>query len=194
MTPSKLRRAATALVHHPCLDKAGNVYTTSITNLDVHDIARSSRTYDMGAYYLVTPIHAQQELARGIAAFWETDVRGQKVPTRADAMRLVRVAETIEEAIEEETKVLGSRPLVVATSARETDGAVSWPLMRERLADTEGMLLLFGTGYGLAPAAVALADVMLTPIHGKGQYNHLSVRSAAAIALDRLFSPDHDEA
>ncbi len=186
-----MKRAAVALVHHPCLDKHGEVYTTSITNLDVHDIARSSRTYDMGAYYLVTPIHAQQELARGIASFWETDVRGQKVPTRADAMRLVRVATTIEDAILEETRALGARPLVVATSARETEGAASWPAFRARLPDACGVLLLFGTGYGLAPAAMELADVVLTPIHGAGEYNHLSVRSAAAIALDRLFSPDH---
>lgn len=184
-------RVAVALVHHPCLDKAGNVYTTSITNLDVHDIARSSRTYDVSAYYLVTPIHAQQELARGIAAFWETDVRGQKVPTRAEAMRLVRVASTIEEALEEETKAIGVRPLVVATSAKETEGAVTWPTLRDRFPAVPGVLLLFGTGYGLAPAAMALADVVLTPIHGASHYNHLSVRSAAAIALDRLFSPDH---
>src|SRR5690606_16528271 len=54
-----------------------------------------------------------------------------------------------------------------------------------------GVLVLFGTGYGLAPAALALADVVLTPIHGASDYNHLSVRSAAAIALDRLLSPDH---
>lgn len=186
-----MQRAAVALVHHPCLDKHGEVYTTSITNLDVHDIARSSRTYDVSAYWLVTPIAAQQELARGIAGFWETDVRGQKVPTRAEAMRLVRVASSIEDVIEEETKALGARPLVVATSAREIDGAVEWPAFRARFPSLDGVLLLFGTGYGLAPAALALADVVLTPIHGASDYNHLSVRSAAAIALDRLFSPDH---
>lgn len=186
-----MKRAAVALVHHPCLDKAGDVYTTSVTNLDVHDIARSSRTYDVSAYWLVTPVAAQQDLVRSIAGFWETDVRGQKVPTRAEAMRLVRVASTIEDVIAEETKALGSRPLVVATSARETEGAVAWPTLRARFASLEGMLLLFGTGYGLAPAALAHADVVLTPIHGASDYNHLSVRSAAAIALDRLLSPDH---
>lgn len=187
-----MKRAAVALVHHPCLDKSGAVYTTSVTNLDVHDIARSSRTYDVAAYWLVTPVAAQQELVKSIAGFWETNVRGQKVPTRAEAMRLVRVASSLEDVIEEETRVLGARPLVVATSAREVEGAVSWPTLRARLPSTEGLLLLFGTGYGLAPAALALADVVLTPIHGASDYNHLSVRSAAAIALDRLLSPDHD--
>lgn len=186
-----MKRAVLALVHHPCLDKSGAVYTTSVTNLDVHDIARSSRTYGLDAYWLVTPVAAQQDLVKSIAGFWETDVRGKKVPTRAEAMRLVRVAPTIEEVIAEETRALGTRPLVVATSAREVEGAVSWPELRARLPSLEGMLLLFGTGYGLAPAALAYADVVLTPIHGASDYNHLSVRSAAAIALDRLLSPDH---
>ena len=30
-------------------------------------------------------------------------------------------------------------------------------------------------------------DHILDPIRGRGQYNHLSVRSAAAIILDRMF-------
>ncbi len=49
------------------------------------------------------------------------------------------------------------------------------------------MLLIFGTGWGLAPAVVAEADALLEPIRSAvGDYNHLSVRSACAIALDRL--------
>jgi hypothetical protein len=31
---------------------------------------------------------------------------------------------------------------------------------------------------------------VLTPIDGRGPYNHLSVRSAGAILLDRLFGRD----
>jgi tRNA (guanine37-N1)-methyltransferase len=186
-----MTRIATALVHHPCLDKQGQVYTTSITNLDVHDIARSSRTYGASAFYIVTPIHAQQELARAIASFWETDPRGAKVPTRADAMRLLRVTSTLEEAIAAEEEALGQRPLVVATSAQAGEGSQPHRELRARLETTPGALIVYGTGYGLAPAAVALSDVMMGPVRGASDYNHLSVRSAAAIILDRLFSLDH---
>ena len=38
------RRLAIALVHHPVLDKGGAIVTTALTNLDVHDLARSART------------------------------------------------------------------------------------------------------------------------------------------------------
>jgi hypothetical protein len=47
-------------------------------------------------------------------------------------------------------------------------------------------LLLLGTGWGLTEECFESADLILEPIAGAGQYNHLSVRSAAAIMLDRL--------
>jgi hypothetical protein len=47
-------------------------------------------------------------------------------------------------------------------------------------------LLLLGTGWGLSDDCFEAADFILEPIAGAGTYNHLSVRSAAAILLDRL--------
>ena len=48
-------------------------------------------------------------------------------------------------------------------------------------------LLIFGTGWGLTETVFSRADVVLEPVRGPGSYNHLSVRSAVAIILDRLF-------
>ncbi|HBQ11088.1 MAG TPA: hypothetical protein DEF51_07890, partial [Myxococcales bacterium] len=59
-----------ALVHHPVVDRAGDVITTAVTNLDVHDIARSARTYDLAGYYVVTPIEAQHRLVDRILGHW----------------------------------------------------------------------------------------------------------------------------
>jgi hypothetical protein len=47
-------------------------------------------------------------------------------------------------------------------------------------------LLLFGTGWGLTEDVIARAHHRLPPIMGPGTYNHLSVRSAAAVILDRV--------
>jgi hypothetical protein len=44
-----------------------------------------------------------------------------------------------------------------------------------------------GTGWGLADQVLDRVDRLLAPIQGAADYNHLSVRSAAAIILDRLF-------
>jgi hypothetical protein len=51
------------------------------------------------------------------------------------------------------------------------------------------VLLVFGTGWGLAAPVVEEAHAVLEPIRGPGPWNHLSVRSACAIALDRLRAP-----
>jgi hypothetical protein len=180
-----VKRLSIALVHHPCVDKNGEVYTTSITNLDVHDIARASRTFELDAYYLVTPVKAQQDLAGAIAGFWKGSKRAQRVPSRAEALSRVRVAVSIEDAIAQETEALGHKPTILSTSAVMDDDVLSFAEGRARLEE-EDALLLFGTGYGLAPEALALCDVRLAPVNGPGDYNHLSVRTAVAIILDRL--------
>ncbi|MCX7020253.1 MAG: RNA methyltransferase, partial [Candidatus Sumerlaeota bacterium] len=59
------------LVHYPIMDKHDRIVSTSITNLDIHDIARAARTFGVRRYYLVTPIEAQQWLARKIISHWE---------------------------------------------------------------------------------------------------------------------------
>lgn len=186
-----MTRVATALVHHPCVDKHGEVYTTSITNLDVHDIARSSRTYSLDAYYIVTPITAQQELARTIARFWDEGPGRARNPDRTEALRTVRVVASLQEAVAWETRELSSPPLVVVTSAIAVPGSVSYAAGRARIAQEAGALVVFGTGHGLAPSVIEGAGIVLDPIRGcHDAYNHLSVRSAAAIILDRLFGTD----
>jgi hypothetical protein len=182
-------RVAVALVHHPCLDKHGEIYTTSITNLDIHDIARAATTYGVDAFYVITPVTAQRSMAEAIAGYWEAEAGRKRNPDRTTAMRIVHVVPSIEEAIEREQALLGAPPTLVVTSARE-QGSTPCAALRAQLPSLAGMLLLFGTGHGLAPSVVARADVVLEPLRGRpeknGGYNHLSVRSAAAIFLDRL--------
>jgi hypothetical protein len=49
------------------------------------------------------------------------------------------------------------------------------------------MLILLGTGWGLADALIPSVSRVLAPIEGASAWNHLSVRSAGAVILDRLF-------
>lgn len=180
-----MTRLATALVHHPCVNRHGEVFTTSITNLDLHDIARSSRTYGIDAFYVVTPVKAQRDMADRIVGYWAEDGKARN-PDRNVALEVVRVVASIDEALEQERAALGRDPLLVVTSAK-AQGAVSYAALRARL-EHEDALVLFGTGHGLAPEVIARAAVVLEPLTGRARdaYNHLSVRSAAAIILDRL--------
>jgi hypothetical protein len=171
------------------VDRTGAVITTALTNFDIHDLARSSLTYGLAGYHIVTPITSQRDKAAHIARLWIEDAQGEH---RARALALVRTAASIAEVIEELTASHGQAPMVVATSARH-DSFAAVPrrspsdLRAEATASPAPLLILLGTGWGLADALIPSVSRMLTPIDGASPWNHLSVRSAGAVLLDRLF-------
>lgn len=179
-----MRRLAIALVHHPVLDAQKAIVTSAITNLDVHDLARSARTYGASDYFVVHPITAQRELVQKICEHWRTGSSGKRIPDRKLALELVRVVPSLADAY----AALGGREAIEvwATAARKL-GDLGGSAARERAReDGKPLLLLFGTAWGLAPDVVESADAVLAPIQSGADYNHLSVRAACAILLDRL--------
>lgn len=177
------------LVHHPIKNKNGDLITTSVTNLDIHDIARSSRTFGFENYFIVTPIHLQQQLVGQILGHWGEDHANEYNPDRQDALAIARCVSSIEDAIQAIENKEGMRPLVVVTGANFKHYDGECPDLCEKLKiDNVPMLLLFGTGWGLHTSVTDAADYRLEPIFGaaKDGYNHLSVRSAVAIYCDRL--------
>lgn len=176
-----------ALLHYPVLDKNGKVVTTAVTNIDIHDIARSARTYGVRRFFVVTPVEALRVLARRIIEHWETGFGATYNESRKDALSVVRLAPDLDGAILDVERETGMRPRLVGTSARGTGGETSFASYREELDECDRpQLLILGTGWGLAPEILDRAELQLEPIRGVGPYNHLSVRAAAAIILDRL--------
>ena len=146
------------LVHYPIYNKHGDIITTALTNYDIHDLARSATTYGVENYYIIHPNFAQRKLRENLAQ--------------------------VREEIHRET---GHPPQIITTDARTYPNTVTYRQVREWLQTTDNSyLLLFGTGYGMTKEAMQSFDYILEPIYGAGAYNHLSVRSAAAIMLDRL--------
>ena len=111
-----------ALVHHPVLDKAQKTVTVSLTNLDIHDIARSSCAYGLGAYYVITPLKDQRELLESILAHWTEGTGSRSNPDRDEALRLANGEDNVEEPIADIRQRTGHEPLVLATSARDDTG------------------------------------------------------------------------
>lgn len=176
-----------ALLHHPVHDRDGQVVTTALTNLDLHDIARSARTYGLERYFVVTPLTSQQELAQRILGHWRDGGHGAGThASRAEALAAVEVAPDLEAVVATITRRSGRPPLVVATTAAARAGQIDVAALRRRWAIGQPLLLLLGTGWGLTQALLDRADAVLLPLRGPTPYNHLSVRSAAAILLDRL--------
>ena len=177
-----------ALIHHPVLDRHGNEVTTSVTNLDVHDIARSSRTYGLAGYFVVIPIEAQHPVVQKIIDHWSTGAGVKRFPERTEAIGLVRIARSLDDAIAAIEAEAGMTPRLVATSAKGGPDRASYAEERHaQTSDPRPTLLLFGTGHGLSPTVLRRCDSILAPIEGPSPYNPLSGRAAVAITLDRLF-------
>jgi len=175
-------------LHHPVYNKAGEVITTAITNLDLHDISRTARTYGAGGYYVINPMPAQRELAHRILGHWIDGFGAVYNPNRSDALSVLRVAANLDEAVSDIGKIHGMMPKVIGTAARLMPGALAYDAARGMLAGPEPFLIVFGTGWGLTDGFLAGCDHVLMPITGPGSYNHLPVRAAVAIILDRLIA------
>jgi hypothetical protein len=176
-----------ALIHYPVLDRNGRVVASAITSLDLHDLARSARTYGVSAFYVVHPVPDQREFAAQVIGHWMEGPGRQFDSRRREALELVRTVPDLDTALADATALANREPLMVHTSARAV-GQMSYAALREHLEAPNGppLMLLFGTGFGLAPVMLERADVALAPVLGPENYNHLSVRAAAGIVLDRL--------
>jgi hypothetical protein len=177
-----------ALLHYPVYDKNKQIVTTAVTNLDIHDIARAARTFGADRYYIVTPVAEQQKLVQKVLDHWQSGWGSSYNPKRKLALDNVAVVPSLRAVAEEMTARSGHAPKVVVTGASGRSASLSCTEFSEMITvGDDSFLLLFGTGWGMTEEVFDSADFVLEPIKGSGDYNHLSVRSAVSIYLDRLF-------
>ena len=175
-----------ALVHHPVIDKNGETIAAAVTSLDLHDIARASKTFGANRFYVVTPLEDQQELVQQIIGHWVTGAGARYNPDRQAALTLIRLKASLDDVVEEMQATGRGKPLVIVTSANMQNSDLDYGTLRGLIRGNRPVLLVFGTAWGLAPPVMQAADYRLAPISGGGAYNHLSVRSAVSIILDRM--------
>jgi len=163
------------------------VVATSVTNMDIHDIARTARTYDVKGVFIVTPIPKQRELVETILTHWRQGYGAAYNPSRKEAFRTVHVAGDLKAVTKRLSAEAGKRPWLVATGADPRGPVLTYEALREKLRVEDGpSLMVFGTGWGIAQDIMTMADYILEPIQGPTSFNHLPVRAAVAITLDRL--------
>jgi len=179
-------RLFVALVHYPVYNKKKQVVATSLTNLDLHDIARAACTYGAEGYYIIQPQEEQKKQMEELLAYWQQGFAASYNADRQQALALARYAASLEEAVAAIEAEYGAVQ-TVATSAGGVAGQVGYAELRRIMEERGGnYLLLLGTGWGLTDELLDNADYRLRPVYGAGSYNHLSVRSAASVILDRL--------
>src|SRR3989339_18017 len=176
-----------ALIHHPIVNKEGKTVTTSVTNFDLHDLSRNCQTFGVKKLFIVTPMINQLNMVNYIRDYWQEGFGSQYNPSRKQAFDVLQVSPNIEDTCLTIKKLSGKEALLVATTAKYSDKSVGYSFVRNQIEKGDRpILLVFGTGFGLAPEFFAKVHYVLEPIYGAGDYNHLPVRSAVAIILDRL--------
>lgn len=173
-----------ALMHKDILIKGGRVGHTSITSLDIHDIARSGATYGVKNSFVVSALKDQHAIMSEFLGFWSSPEGRAYNPKRYDAISRIVPTSSLEEVVEK----IGQKPIIVATSAQRHDKIETLDYYSQKQLWSSGrpILLVFGTGQGLSNLILDQCDYLLGPIEGVDDFNHLSVRSAVAIVLDRL--------
>ncbi|MBF0301718.1 MAG: RNA methyltransferase, partial [Desulfamplus sp.] len=181
-----------ALVHHPVSNKKGSTIASALTTIDMHDIARASMTFGVRGFYVVTPLMDQQVLAHEVIQHWTDGIGGELNPFRKRALELIRVVSTFEDALMEIKSERGKPVVTVATSAirhnHQNDNIFTAEQFAEKLDSNKSYMIAFGTAWGMSDEFIQNCDFMLEPVYGITGYNHLSVRSAVSIILDRICS------
>ena len=175
------------LLHYPVYNKNYQTIASAITNTDLHDLARLARTYGIKKFFVITPLRDQQELAERILKHWTTGYGATYNQHRKEALELLAISKSLEETIREIFGLEGQKPIIIATDAhKQKTGSLTYRKAIEIIDTDKVIMIMFGTAWGLDKDIVNQADYILDPIEGNTNYNHLSVRTAAAIILDRL--------
>ena len=119
-------RLYVTLIHYPVVNKQGECIASAVTNLDLHDIARTVKTYGGLGFYVATPLTDQKTLVERIVSHWTSGVGGERHPKRKQALELVRVAESLEAVCEDIGRREGVAPKTVVTSAKQREGSLKF--------------------------------------------------------------------
>jgi len=180
-------RLYVGLVHYPVYNKNRELIASAITTFDLHDLARLAKTYGVKRLFVITPLEDQQDLADRVIRHWTTGFGATYNPNRKEALELIKVCSTIGDCIGEVQGIEKERPVIVSTDASVKRPEILGYSQAEAMVRADKLiLLLLGTAWGLGEEVIERADYFLDPIKTDRDYNHLSVRSAAAIILDRL--------
>lgn len=195
LTKQQKNEIARALPEHYVVLMHSQVYigsdhqvgTTSVTTIDIHDIARSCRTYGIVHFFIVTPLIDQQKIVQKLLDFWSSEQGVGYNPNRHDALDRVSVVSSLEQVMSVIEKTTTKKPLIITTSARlvSQKNILYYNQQQTVFMHMQPVLLIFGTGRGLVDELINKSDFTLAPVHSFTEFNHLSVRSAVAIVLDR---------
>lgn len=178
-----------ALIHYPVYDKNSRIITSSIVPYDIVDISRASKTFGVKSFYVIHPFKNQRNTIKRIINFWTKEEGSFYNLDRKEALSLVKVKRNLNEALLDIEKIEKRKPKIILTSAKKYEKSIDYQVLK-KLIINDPILIIFGTGWGIVINKIKY-DFILEPIIGfpkENNYNHLTVRSACSIILDRIIN------
>lgn len=179
------------LLHNDVMMPNGESGNSSVTSIDIHDIARSSTTYGIKKYFIVTRTEAQRKIVEKFLLFWQQQEDAKIINnSRAFALKNVILVSELEDAFDYIEKIEGKKPISIVTSSRRNithHDMISYYDQGKIWRKQKPIVFIFGTSHGIDPKLMDTFDYRLLPIEGLEEFNFLSVRSAVAIIFDRWF-------
>jgi len=187
MTPLAARTHL-ILRHDEVLGRGQSRLHASVTQVDLHDFSRLACTYGLGGFHCVSAMESQHRICQDIAEYWQNGSGRSYNPDRHQALALLQLHRSQQECLAAIEASQGAPALLVGTSAQETAASCDLEELLQNLPPERPLALQFGTSWGLSPEQLQACHAVLRPIQAHAPYNHLSVRCAAAILVDRLFA------
>lgn len=182
------RSLSFCLFHYPVRLEDGRMGVSSLTNLDVHDIARVSQSYGMGPFFVLTPDARQQEILACVLRHWLAGAGGITHPDRKKALAKVVPVLNFADLLEKAKQFYGVEPVFVLTSAATPPrkaGKLLTPSDVRHFLVEKPVVICLGTARGLVRHKLDFECMQMRPLRFLDD-NHLSVRAAAAILADRI--------
>lgn len=151
-------------------------------------MSRASKTFGVKKFFVVQPFEEERKIVERIVKFWNT--KGKEYnPNRVEAISVLEIVEDFDEVVKYIEDECGKKPVIVGTSAQKRNGKyIEYEKIAKLLFEENPVLVVFGTGWGISDDLGEKFDYFLPPIIGITEFNHLSVRSACSIILDRIIS------
>ena len=105
------------LLHDQMVDKQHNPITSSLTLIDIHDLARSARTYGVTTLFIAHPSPTLRKMAKTLKLHWEEGFGATYNPNRKEALAVVEIVSDLDDALQRLDLRAGRLPRLVATSA-----------------------------------------------------------------------------
>lgn len=183
------RNLSFCLCHFPVHLEKGRIGSSSLTNLDVHDISRISRSYGMGPFFVLLAMQEQLDILEDILRHWRNAANPESHADRKKALELICPVRNFTELEAKAYEYFGCKAQFIASSAAWPDKKSSIPLLSPEelrsLCEKGPAIILLGTARGLDLKSLPFSFQLLRPLRFLDE-NHLSVRAAAAIMADRI--------